>query len=183
MKVAITGNIGSGKTEVLNIIKASGFECCSADEINRKLLTKKKIQNRVMKILELDTFSTAEISIIIFSDEAKRQKLEEFLHPLILAEIEKKTKGNKLIFVEVPLLYEAKWEHFFDKVILCSVSKEVAIERLVANRGFDYQTALSRYNSQLANEGKIALADYVIDNEGDYQQLVSKVLDLLRENF
>ena len=183
MKVAITGNIGSGKSEVLNIIKNSGYECCSADEINSKLLTKKRIQNKVLELLELDTFSKEEISRTIFSDATKRQKLENFLHPLILVEIEKITKDKKLVFVEVPLLYEAKWELFFDRVILCSVSKEVAIKRLVASRGFDYQTALCRYNSQLANEEKIALADYVIDNEGDYQQLVNKVQELLHENF
>ena len=183
MKIAITGNIGSGKTEVLNIIKSKGYECYSADEINRELLKKKSIQKKIVALLNLDSFSIAEIARIVFSDESKRKDLEGLLHPLILREIEKIATKSELIFVEVPLLYEVGWQDHFDAVVLCSVSKETAISRLMSQRNFEYQEAVDRYDSQLSNEEKITKADYIIDNEKDYQHLFNQVVTLLEENF
>ena len=72
MKVAITGNIGSGKTEVLNIIKRKGYACYSADEINRELQKDYILQEKIIELLELEAFSTKEIAKLIFHDTDRK---------------------------------------------------------------------------------------------------------------
>ena len=90
MKVAITGNIGSGKSTVLAYLKSLGYSVISADEVNKQLLTKQSVKNNINQLMGIENYDAGKISTIIFNNEEKRLTLEKYLHPLIMERSEER---------------------------------------------------------------------------------------------
>jgi len=112
---------------------------------------------------------------LVFKDPAELAKLEALLHPKITAEILSQAQAleakEKLFFVDIPLFFEGKRYEFFDKVAVVYAPKDTLIARVMKRNGLDHATAKHRVELQIDIEQKCAMADFVIDNSGDLQNL------------
>ncbi len=123
-KVAITGGIGSGKSTVLQYVRDMGYVGFSCDEIYREIVQSKEYIADVQKLFPecviQSKIDKAKLSAIIFKDEESRKKLNDLAHPLIMESLYfamDKAIG-RLIFAEVPLLFEKGYEKDFDVVLV-----------------------------------------------------------------
>jgi dephospho-CoA kinase len=166
--VALTGSFGAGKTSVLKFVHSMRLPTINSDAIVARLYREEAVQKKLLKAF--GTFSKKELAKTIFSSPGKRRKLESILHPLAwnlikarLASFKKRDKA--LVFVEVPLLFEAGWQKRFDKAVFVKCSRKACLKRL-ALKGISKEEAVLRFRAQLSQEKKIKKAHHIIDNSG-----------------
>lgn len=193
LKIAITGNIASGKSAVEKFLREKDFAVFDTDEITHKLHKDNTIKAIILSefcdydILEGSEISRAKLGKIVFGNETLRKKLENILHPIIKEEIgrffrQQEEKGEKIAFMSVPLLFEAKFEDIFDKIILIYANDEIRLKRLINRNNLSLEQAENRLKIQISQDEKISLADYVIYNNKSLDDLnieVEKMLKLL----
>jgi dephospho-CoA kinase len=193
IKVAVTGNAGSGKTSVCNILKKMGAQVVFSDVIAREVVSPgtpayKNIINffgkRVLK--ENGFLNRKMLRSIIANDDSARKTLEKIVHPEIIKFIKlKMNKAEKdvkrFVFVEIPLLFELCLEDLFDLVITVSADYELRIERLMCRDKVSRYDAESLFSLQMPEEEKIKRAELVIKNNGSIEQLIKSVEVLYSE--
>jgi dephospho-CoA kinase len=165
MIIGITGNFGSGKTTVANMLKKLGYSVIDADKIGHDIL-KKEVKKQVLKvfgkdILKKNQIDRKKLGKIVFNDKSKLKKLNKITHPIIIKKINKKIKSikNKKIAIDAAVLIEAKWYKICDKVIVVKISRENQLKRA---KNKEYAKAIIK--SQLPQNKKLKYADFVIDN-------------------
>ncbi|HNW26770.1 MAG TPA: dephospho-CoA kinase, partial [Candidatus Gastranaerophilaceae bacterium] len=184
IKVAITGNIASGKTAVEEILRKKGYQVLDTDDISHTLLEDKKVKEQIISefekfdIVENNEISRHKLGKIVFTDIKLRKKLEEILHPLIKKEIRRffrqcESKGEKIAFVSVPLLFEVNMQKLFDKIVLVHADTQFRLQRLVSRNNLTIEQAKNRIKIQMPQDEKLKLSDYVI-----YNNKTSKELEL-----
>lgn len=166
LKIAITGNIASGKSEVEKII-AQDFPVFDADKIAHKFLG------------NVDRRALGEK---VFSDPVARKKLEEYIHPKVKDEILKIfcESQDKYVFVSIPLLFETGFDKLFDKIIFVQCDDKLRLERLMKRNNFTKEQALKRMNAQMPQDDKINKSDFVIHNNSTKEELAKQVNELLK---
>nr|WP_269472174.1 dephospho-CoA kinase [Leptotrichia hongkongensis] len=129
--------------------------------------------------------SREKLGRVIFGNREKRLILNSVMHPEILRIMREKIleckKENKIIFVEIQLLFEVQWEKEFDYILLVSAEKETQIKRILSRDNRSKEEALSIINSQMSLDEKKKRSDYVIENDGNIQDLEKKVDDFLKK--
>ncbi|MBQ3295875.1 MAG: dephospho-CoA kinase [Erysipelotrichaceae bacterium] len=183
MKIAISGTIGSGKSEFCNYLRQKGYDVFDCDKENRRLLYKgHKGYRRVVKAfpeaLGENGLDKAKLSRIVFSNETKRLQLESIMHPLILEELSK--RSDDPLIAEVPLLFEVNWDRYFDLNVLIVADEKQVYDRLLL-RGLDDQQIRGRIAAQMDVEEKIKRADKIIYNNGSLSELYEAADQLLKE--
>ena len=112
---------------------------------------------------------------LVFKDPTELAKLEALLHSKITAEILLQAQAleakRRLYFVDIPLFFEGKRYEFFDKVAVVYAPKDTLISRVMKRNGLSYDAAKHRVELQTDIEQKRAMADFIIDNSGDLQNL------------
>ena len=191
IKVAITGNIASGKSQVENILISLGFKVIDTDKINHDLLENNiEVKNKIIEmfgenVLTIEgNISREKLGRIVFSSPKKKQQLEEILHEKIFLKMEKffeENRREKVIFVTVPLLFEAGWENNFDKIIFVTADKNLRLSRLIKRNGYNEEYAKIRINSQIEEDKKVEKADFVIYNNSDLKSLKNEVEKIIQE--
>ncbi len=188
--IAITGGLATGKSTVLNIIKELGFSVLSCDDIVKDLYTHKEIKENIKSLCDIDILNTAgeidrkKLLLAIIKDSNLKKRLEQFLHPLVWKEIQKRIlqdladKANP-IFVEVPLLFEANWDKYFDEIWVVSCSEQIQKERILKRQ--DPENWLLLATLQIPIEEKIKRADRVISSEKPLDELREELKDILSE--
>lgn len=188
--IGVTGGIASGKSNVCNIITDLGYQVIDCDKITQELSVK---DGKLYKVI-LDLFGSdyllddleldkKKIAKLIFNDNDSKMKLNEKTHPIIIDEVKRRLKecNDKIVFVEAPLLYEAKMESLFDKVICVFLMKKIQVERLMVREGIDEDYALAKIHSQMDLYMKKELADYVIDSRGSFEETKAQVVKIIKE--
>ncbi len=180
IKIGITGNIGSGKSIVEDILIKKGFKTLCADRISHDAFE----NNEIIKKQIYEIFKTNdrhEIGNIIFKDKKKKRELEDILHPVIkkIIEAEFKNSNEDKIFVFVPLLFEAKYEDIFDKIILVSANEKLRLQRIIKRNNYEKEHALNRIKSQMSEDKKIDKCDFILKNEGSFQDLEKNLEKIL----
>src|SRR3989338_1052172 len=169
MIIGITGSFGSGKTTVSNIFKKYGFEVINADKLYHGVYNKNKaLRNKIKK--EFCTLNRSQLKKIVFNNPKRLKKLNNITHPIIIKEIKKEIdeikKYNKeaRIIVDVPLLFEAKMQNMFDKIIVVKCDEKIQFERLLKNGKHTRKEIENILNSQMPLNEKLKHADFTIDN-------------------
>ena len=196
--VVITGSIGSGKSAVCELLRDRGFEIIDADKISHDVLDRCAAQVAEIFGVQYVVQKNARVKFdasrdeenltdsrafvdrkklgeLVFKDPAELAKLEALLHPKITAEILSQAQAleakGKLYFVDIPLFFEGKRYEFFDKAAVVYAPKDTLIARVMKRNGLDYAAAKHRVELQTDIEQKRAMADFVIDNSGDLENL------------
>ncbi len=180
--IAITGSMGSGKSMVSSMLRKN-YPVLDLDQVNRGLIEKgSKGYKQLLKEIHVDLDEKKNIdkqafAQKMFSDKAYKQKVESILHPLILESMEEwiDKQESVLVFVEVPLLFEAHMEDLFDEIWCIVCDEEVALERLEAKRNISRQKAKARLSCQYSPVIKMQQSDVVIYNNGTLSQLQKQV--------
>lgn len=191
--VGLTGGISSGKSTVSSYLKQLKIPVIDADEVARKVVEPNSQGAReIRKTFGSDVFeedgslNRQKLGALIFSNAENRQKLDNLLQPLIkimiLEKIEEyRQKGETMIVLDLPLLFEKQYEELCEEIIVVYVPKELQLERLMKRNQYTKQEALSRVDSQLSIEEKRKRATVLLDNQGTIQQLYQQVEQWLVE--
>ena len=187
MKIAITGNIGSGKSTFAQFAEEAGFTVLKADDISKKILDEdEKIKSLVIKefgekSLKAGKPNKSFLASEVFKNSTKLQKLESILHPRVIKSIEKSSaeilKSNKVVFVEAALIYEADMEAMFDYVVLITAQRDLRLARKI-KAGLTEEDFINRELNQIPEDEKKKRADFIFSNDGSIEELKMK-FDLL----
>ena len=192
--VAITGGIGSGKSTFCSKLKEKGFKIHSSDEQvakiyknpEKKFVTYLRTIGLSKSILKKNIDKKI-ISKIIFENKQIRKKLELYIFKIVRKKrsdfIKKeKQKKTKLIFIDIPLLFENNLEKQFNKVISIIASKQVRLQRLKKTRKMTENQFKNIVKSQTSDVIRKNKSDYVIYNNStlkDYKTKINKLLNKL----
>jgi len=191
--IGITGGIASGKSTISNIIKSLGFIVIDADIVAREVVMPgefayQKIVEALGKAILLDNgeIDRAKLGSIVFHHEEKRLLLNGIVHPAVRKRMlaEKDTaieKGEKTVFMDIPLLFESQLTYMVDQTILVYVDEDVQLKRLMERNQLTKEDAIARIQSQMPLKEKKALADAVIDNNGTKENSREQLLQILRQ--
>lgn len=187
--IGITGGIASGKSAVGDILKAEGYFVIDADDITHMLNKKGNLcYNAIIKefgkefLDETGEIDKRKLSAFIFSNEVLAKRLNSITHPIIVQEIKnqiKKTDDN-IVFVLIPLLFEANMKKFFNKIWTVSANKNIRIERAKKRDNLSINEIRDIIKNQLPEIERNKLADNIIYNEGTIEDLKIQVLNALK---
>lgn len=184
----LTGGIASGKSTVSARFRELGAYIADADEISRHALDVgtdcyvQTVQVFGEGILLADgQVNRKKLGDIVFAEEAERQKLNAIVHPYVRRRMDMLSRHwwdsnpRALILWDVPLLFENGLHRLVQKTIVVTASVEQRIARMAMRNGYTREEALARIHSQMPEEEKVKLADYVLDNSGDLPSLYAQV--------
>lgn len=196
MNLGLTGGIACGKSTVAEMLDQRGAIIIDADVIAREVVEpdqpalKQLVQHFGTDILLPDgTLNRKKLGSIVFADENKRKQLNDILHPAIRAEMfsrmvqHEQAQPDKLVVVDVPLLYESGLEPMFEEVMVVYVPAEVQLERLMKRDGLDKTEAENRLRAQMPIEEKKRLGDIVIDNSGSLTDTEAQIEQFWKGKF
>ena len=194
MIIGITGSIACGKSTISNYLKSKGYIVIDADKIGHEALDDDYVKEKLVlafgnEILEDNKISRQKLGELVFGNSSNLNVLNSIIHPEIRKKIlEKIDKNNdkELIFIDVALLFEAKFDDLVDKIIVVYVDKNTQLTRLMKRNSISKKEALSRIVSQMSPIEKAKLGDYTVNNNLDvintYEQ-VDKVLSELKKGY
>lgn len=187
MLAGLTGGIGSGKSTVASMLATRGAEVVDADAIARDLQ-----RPGAAAVVEIGlafpgtvdpegVLDRARLATIVFPNPAMLSRLNAIMMPRIAAELDEHLERARaistVVVLDSPLLVEHP-RRDLDVLIVVDVPVEVAIDRLVADRGMDAADAEARIARQATREARRAAADWVIDNSGSLEDLERHVDDV-----
>ena len=192
MIIGITGSIACGKSTVSNYLKSKGYIVIDADKIGHEALDDDYVKEKLIlafgnEILEDNKINRQKLGELVFGNSNNLNILNSIIHPeirrRILEEIDK-NNDQEFIFIDVALLFEAKFDDLVDKIIVVYVDKNTQLTRLMKRNSISEKEALSRIVSQMSPLEKAKLGDYTVNNNLDvintYEQ-VDKVLSELKK--
>ena len=182
MIIGLTGSIASGKSTVSQMLKELGYPIVDADLVARQVVepgseTLEKIKGAFGEdvILPDGSLDRKKVGDIIFSDPASRKRLNDIIHPAIRQEMLRQraayvAEGQKVVIMDIPLLFESKLQHFVEKILVVSVTEENQLKRLMERNELSEGESLARISSQLPMSVKEEGADAVIYNNGTIEE-------------
>lgn len=190
--IGITGGIASGKSTVTEFLRHKGFKVVDADALVHQL---QKPGGRLFQILvehfgekillENGELNRHLLASLIFSNpeeqEWSKRTQGEIIREELAALRNQLTQTEALFFMDIPLLFEQNYASWFDETWLVYVNRDCQLERLMKRDQISKEAAESRLNSQWPLERKISLASHSLDNNGNQEQLIAQVVQLLDE--
>ena len=190
--IGITGGIASGKSTVTEFLRQKGFQVVDADAVVHQL---QKPGGRLYQVLvehfgEKILLENAELNrtllaSLIFSNPEEQEWSKRTQGEIIREELDalrnQLAQTEALFFMDIPLLFEQNYASWFDETWLVYVNRNVQLERLMKRDQISKEAAESRLNSQWPLERKISLASHSLDNNGNQEQLIAQVVQLLEE--
>ncbi|MFL6117887.1 MAG: dephospho-CoA kinase [Catenulispora sp.] len=194
LRVGLTGGIGSGKSEVSQRLARLGAVVIDADQVAREVVEpgtpglREVVATFGEGVLRPDGSLDREgLGRIVFADADKLAQLNAIVHPLvgeriaaIMADVERHHPDGVVVY-DVPLLVENNLQGRYDVVVVVAASPETQLQRLVGQRGMAAADAQARIAAQAPLDAKLAVADYVINNDRDLAALDGQVGEVWRD--
>jgi dephospho-CoA kinase len=187
LKIAITGNIGSGKTTIVHLFKILGVPVFSADKAGHQVLLRPDIITALRSVFGDIVFdengipNRKEIGKVVFADSEKLQQLNRIVHPIIKEKMmqwfEQQQPQTPYVLCEAAVLFEAGFDPFFNKIITVSAPEALRIKRIQTRDSTSKQEILQRMRVQTDENVKISKSDYCIINDG-IQSVIAQALDI-----
>jgi dephospho-CoA kinase len=191
-KIALTGGIATGKSYVLDRLRAHGVPCLDADALAHGVTSAGTEATAAIAarfgpgvIAGDGSVDRHALGPLVFADAAARRELEAIVHPGVYRAIAAGLRAFELIgdstvaVVDVPLLYETGHAGDFDNVMVTVCPVELQLARL-RDRGLTEIEARQRIEAQAPAEEKVARADFVIHTGGSFEETDHQVADVLR---
>ena len=190
--IGITGGIASGKSTVTEFLRQKGFQVVDADAVVHQL---QKPGGRLYQVLvehfgEKILFENGELNrlllaSLIFSNPEEQEWSKRTQGEIIREELAALrnlfAQTEALFFMDIPLLFEQDYASWFDETWLVYVNRDVQLERLMKRDQISKEAAETRLNSQWPLERKISLSSHSLNNNGNQEQLIAQVVQLLEE--
>ena len=190
--IGLTGGIASGKSTITDFLRRQGYPVIDADQVVHELQVKGGKLYQVLVAEFGNSILTAEgdldrkkLGQAVFENAGLRARLsllqDKIIREELLARRDALKQTEDVIFMDIPLLYEADYSGEVDEVWLVYVDKAQQLERLMKRNGFSVQDAENRLNAQLSLEEKRAKAQVLIDNSGAVEETFARVALLLED--
>ena len=185
--IAVTGGIGSGKTQVTNYLISKGFTVVDADRMSREMTSAGGKAIPYIRehfgpsfILEDGSLDRVAMRDLVFKDPSWKKVLEEGTTKVVLEDIEaikkeRAASNDKALFFDIPLLFETGSEDDYDAVWVVTADYDLRKNRVMARDGIDPSIIDLIMDSQDGEEKKVQLADHVIYNNGTLDELRESV--------
>lgn len=188
-KVAITGNIGSGKSWVCELFKQRlGIPVYNSDDAAKQMYFIPEVREKLVErfgdgfYLSDRELNRKHIADLIFNDETAQRDLEGILYPALFVDFEQwMTKQHTpYVLFESALVFEKRLEKYFNAVVMVSASVETRLRRAMLRDHCDEATVRARMAKQWPEEGKRLLADYVIwhENDDEDEALMRQIMEV-----
>lgn len=185
--VGLTGNIGSGKSTVAQLMAARGATIIDADVLARRAVEegtpayREIVERWGRDVLGPDGhLDRAALRRLVFQDRGELEALNEIVHPEVarLREelmTEARARRDRIVVSDIPLLFENNMADDFDCIVLVDAPRPSRLDRLVRTRGLHETEAMEMIAAQMPAELKRARADFVIDNTGSLVELEARL--------
>lgn len=191
LMIGLTGNIGSGKSTVAKLLAEQGARVIDADVLAREATDDAGVLAEIaatfgQHLVTDGSLDRAALADVVFSDEGRRRQLNGIIHPFVrrrAAELAAgyREAGEQVVVQDIPLLFEGNMQDRFDRVFVVTAPLETRLERVRQRSGLTDEEFRRRDAAQLPLEQKAALADFVIDNSGEPEELRGQVEKTWRE--
>ncbi|EDZ63210.1 dephospho-CoA kinase [Sulfurimonas gotlandica GD1] len=183
--IALTGGIATGKSTVASLLALNGMRVIDADSISHEILdasiswVKETFGDSYLNGSKVDR---AKLGSLVFSNDEQKKILEDFLHPKIRDEIEKRSiKQDTFKFpylIDIPLFFE-KGSYDIKESVVVYTPAEIQLERFMKRNGYSEEESLKRISSQMPIDDKKDRATWVIDNSKNLKHLQQEVEDFV----
>lgn len=189
LKIGLTGNIGCGKSSISKELAKNNIKIIDADLISREIYEYEELLEEVSlhfpEAVKDSTVDRKRLGQIVFSNSEKMNILNCITHrkieELILERLEICSCEKITAVVDATLLYEAGLNCVVDKVVVVFCNEETQIERVMKRDSISRDEALKRINSQMSQQKKVEMADFVIDNSGTPEDLKKSIDNLITQ--
>ena len=194
--VGLTGGIACGKTTVAELLAQHGADVIDLDEIGHQLLKKgNPVFDQIVKAFGADILdecgdiSRAKLGRIVFHDSKCRLLLNQITHPAIIEQAWAEAQRlaalgtERIVIIDSPLLIEAGIQDTVDIVVVVISDEKTQLDRLIQRsikqaKPLSVKEAQARIHSQMPLSEKIKYADVVVENNGGFAELKTKVAKL-----
>ena len=183
--VGLTGGIGSGKSEILEVFSSYGVPCYRADNRAKELMQKSPELIRQIKVLfgediyQDKKLNRSKLADIVFGDKKKLKSLNALVHPLVNKDFQffLNQQNTAYVIKEAAILFETGVAKDCDETILVTAPEKLRIQRVMKRDKINAEHIKSRMNHQWSDEKKIPLANYVINNI-DWDKTFKKIEEI-----
>jgi dephospho-CoA kinase len=191
--IGLAGGIASGKSLVADILTELGAGVIDADELNHEVLSSDDVRRQIQKWWGRDTYDDAglvdrrRLAEIVFSEQAKRKKLEDLTHPRVNKLRDQRRRAFEAderisaIVLDVPLLFEVGQDALCDKVIFVEVDESARIQRASEQRGWDAAELRRREELQIPLDTKREKSDHIVENKSNINTLRERVASVYHQ--
>jgi len=189
--IALTGGIGSGKSRILQWLASQGLPTLNADQIARDIVAPSTealnaiVQKFGQNMLQKDgTLNRAKLRQQIFQSPEAKTWLEQLLHPKIRQQTQKQIETLKkqqpaLIIIEIPLLAETGKPDYIDQVWVADCQETTQCQRAAQRENTSPADIQKIIDQQASRSQRLALADYIINTEGSFEEVIEQLNQIL----
>lgn len=177
--IGLTGNIATGKSTVAEMFQKLGCAVLDADQVARDVMKDEPVLQMIRKlfgdeVFDGETLDRKKLGDIVFADPVLRKQLESLTHPAITAnaslEFRRLSQDHDIIIYEAALLVEIDRYRDMDLLIVVRTDDDIRLERLMKRSSLSREETSVRLDSQMSQDIKVKVADYVIDNSGSLEE-------------
>lgn len=188
--IGLTGGIGSGKTEVAKMIETKGYPVYYSDVRAKEIVNEKaEIKVGIIQLLgeeaydEKGQYNRKWVAQQVFNNSELLLKLNAIIHPVVKQDFEywKNTQNTDFIFKETALLFELGLDKSCFKSILVTAENQIRIKRVMDRDSKTYREVEAIIQKQMPEKEKRQRADFVIDNNGSWEDLEKQVEEILSQ--